>query len=149
MKNTAVRRRRNEREAARNAWEMVRHEGATLDVSTRAVVDADEGRLRRLFENLFRNAVEHGGSSVTVTVTETPTGFAVEDDGPGFDSDRPERLFDPGVSGNEDGSGFGLYIVRTIAESHGWEVRPGPSPAGGARFEFVLDPVGDADLDIE
>lgn len=36
-----------------------------------------------LFENLYRNAVEHGGSEVTVTVGTLKDGFYIEDDGVG------------------------------------------------------------------
>jgi signal transduction histidine kinase len=36
----------------------------------------------------------------------------------------------------EGGTGFGLSIVRRIAEAHGWSVRVTESDSGGARFEF-------------
>ncbi|MDG5778133.1 histidine kinase N-terminal 7TM domain-containing protein, partial [Haloarculaceae archaeon H-GB1-1] len=44
---------------ARDAWSGVETGDATLDVETSATVDADRSRLVRVFENLFRNAVEH------------------------------------------------------------------------------------------
>ena len=50
--------------AARDAWESVDTEQATLEVTdTLSTVTADADRLRRLFENLFRNSVEHGSTS--------------------------------------------------------------------------------------
>jgi signal transduction histidine kinase len=52
-------------EIAEAAWESVDSDGATLSVDSplpTAVVDAD--RTGRLFENLFRNAVEHGSTSL-------------------------------------------------------------------------------------
>ncbi|WP_254279639.1 sensor histidine kinase [Haloarcula marina] len=136
------------------AWESVETHGARLDLPEALTVDADAQRLRRLFENLFRNAVEHGSTSnspwtddgettdraVRVRLVETDAGFAIEDDGPGINSVDSERIFDPGVSGATDGTGFGLYIVRTIAEAHGWTVRATESETGGARFEFDLRP---------
>jgi PAS domain S-box-containing protein len=143
-------------DAARNAWEMVDADDAAFDVTTTLVVDADESRLRRLFENLFRNSVEHGstdsrresagdaiehaGPSVTVSVVESDGGFAVVDDGPGIPADERERVFDPGFT-RADGTGFGLYIVRTVAEAHGWSVAVTEGEAGGARFEFTTTPV--------
>jgi len=48
----------------------------------------DRSRLRQLLENLLRNAVEHGGENVTVTVGNLPDGFYVADDGPGIPPDR-------------------------------------------------------------
>ena len=49
---------------------------------------AETSRLRTLFENRFRNAVEHGGGSVTVSVGELSDGFYVEDDGREIPADR-------------------------------------------------------------
>ncbi len=132
---------------ARDAWEMVDTADATLDVRTTDTVNADGSRLQRLFENLFRNAVEHAGPSVTVTVTETTAGFAVEDDGPGIAVEDREHVFDPGFSRLTDGTGFGLYIVETIAEAHGWTVAVTEGAAGGVRFEFTVVP-GDGELDL-
>ncbi|MDS0473867.1 PAS domain-containing sensor histidine kinase [Natrinema sp. 1APR25-10V2] len=132
---------------ARDAWEMVDTADATLDVRTTTTVNADGSRLQRLFENLFRNAVEHAGPSVTVTVTETTAGFAVEDDGPGIAVEDREHVFDPGFSRLTDGTGFGLYIVETIAEAHGWTVAVTEGAAGGVRFEFTVVP-GDGELDL-
>ncbi|MFB6156596.1 MAG: sensor histidine kinase [Haloferacaceae archaeon] len=47
---------------ARSAWDAVETGAATLDVGDPGEVGADEGRLRELFENLFRNCVEHGST---------------------------------------------------------------------------------------
>ncbi|AZH26061.1 ATP-binding protein [Haloplanus aerogenes] len=147
---------------ARDAWEMVAINGATLDVRTSLVVDADATRVRRFFENLFRNsvehgstgsrtesddAIEHGGADVTVTVRETDTGFAVVDDGPGIPVAERDHVFDPGFSRTTNGTGFGLYIVQTIAEAHGWAVAVTEGDAGGAQFEFATMPVMSLDAD--
>ncbi|KAB1196088.1 MULTISPECIES: response regulator [Haloferax] len=137
---------------------------------------ADEGRLQQAFENLFRNAVEHGStgsqarpddavepcstsnqpstgdavehgstdeasassSVTTVRVGPTPTGFYVADDGPGIPSNEREVVFEHGHTTSESGTGFGLSIVESIVEAHGWDVSAtAPEPdLGGARFEF-------------
>ena len=67
----------------------------------------------------------------------TDDGFYVADDGPGIDPDERERVFEPGHTTADDGTGFGLAIVERIAEAHGWEVSVTDSRAGGARFEFT------------
>ncbi|SHH13805.1 GAF domain-containing protein [Halobaculum gomorrense] len=123
--------------AARAAWRGVDTGDATLTVEDDLAVEADEERLRELFENLFRNSVEHAGSAPTVRVESAATGFAVTDDGPGIDPERREEVFDVGVSSVENGTGFGLAIVRRIAEAHGWSVSVTAGDDGGARFEFV------------
>lgn len=50
-------------EAAREAWEVTKTEVATLEVGDVRTVDADPARLKQVFENLFRNSVEHGSTS--------------------------------------------------------------------------------------
>jgi PAS domain S-box-containing protein len=98
---------------------------------------ADGDRLCQLFENLFRNAVEHGGEDVVIHVGPMEDGFFVEDDGPGIpESIRPE-VFDHGFTTHQEGSGFGLSVVRTIVGAHGWDVAATGSASGGARFEIT------------
>jgi PAS domain S-box-containing protein len=121
---------------AQMAWRNVDTADATLDVRTTNVVAADEVRLRRLFENLFRNAVEHGGDSVAVSVTNTDEGFAVSDDGPGIPAEDRTQVFELGFSGPVEGTGLGLNIVRTLTEAHSWSVKAAEADSGGARFEF-------------
>jgi len=50
-------------EAVTTAWETVKTGEATLQSETMRTVVADRSRLHQLFENLFRNAVEHGSTS--------------------------------------------------------------------------------------
>ncbi len=130
---------------AEAAWPAARTEtdadtDGELVCDTTCRVRADESRLRQLLENLFRNALEHNDEPVTVRVCPTEDGFAVEDDGVGLPSVSVAELFDPGTSTREGGTGFGLSIVREIADAHGWTVAAGESETGGARFEFVTDP---------
>jgi PAS domain S-box-containing protein len=124
--------------AARDAWSNVDTEDAALDVVDDATLDADPSRFGSLLENLFRNAVEHGGHDVTVSVgtLDGGAGFFVEDDGRGIPPERRERVFEYGETRNEDGTGFGLAIVKNIAEAHGWTASITDSEDGGARFEF-------------
>jgi len=99
-------------------------------------VNADYGRLCQLLENIFRNAIDHAGPDVTVTVERTESGFAVADDGPGIPAAERDRAFERGYSTREAGTGYGLHIVAEIVAAHGWDVRVTESDAGGARFEI-------------
>ncbi|MGB9985469.1 PAS domain S-box protein [Salarchaeum japonicum] len=119
------------------SWGTIDTGNASLRVETTKTVHADESRLRQLFGNLIRNAVEHGGTDVTVTVGDLDDGFYVEDDGPGIpESERPQ-VFDTGHTTTKDGTGFGLSIVREIVDAHGWTVTVTDSESGGARFEIT------------
>jgi signal transduction histidine kinase len=122
---------------ADRAWASVDTADATLVLNADATVLADDSRLRRLLENLFRNAVEHGGSDVTVTVGATGDGFYVADDGPGIPESERDQVLEDGYTTNEDGTGLGLSIVTSIANAHDWTVAVEDSADAGARFEFA------------
>jgi signal transduction histidine kinase len=108
-----------------------------LKVDTNVEIRGDRDRLRTVFENLFRNSVEHAeGAKVEVGSNEDCV-FYVEDDGPGIPPDEREHIFEGGYSTKDDGTGFGLSTVRRTAEVHGWFVRVVDGDNGGARFEFV------------
>jgi PAS domain S-box-containing protein len=135
---------------ANDAWETVETGDLTMQCDDTGVIDADPDRLRQLLENLFRNAVEHAGEGTTIRVGsieplftstratgETPTGFYVEDDGPGIPEEKREKVLESGFTTDSNGTGFGLAIVAQIAEAHGWEVTVTEGHDGGARFEFT------------
>ena len=122
---------------ARVTWEFVGTAGGTLSIDTDQTVMADRSRLRQLLENLFRNAVEHGGDEVAVTVGELDNGFYVADDGRGIPADERGVVFEESHSTTPNGTGFGLTIVQEIIEAHGWKIRITESATGGARFEIT------------
>jgi len=74
---------------------------------------------------------------VGVTVGDLPDGFYIEDEGPGILADERDDVFDAGYSTTNEGTGFGLSIVKQIADAHGWEIRVTDRPDGGARFEIT------------
>jgi len=139
---------------ARDAWTNVDTGPARLLIESDGTVTADESQLTQLFENLFRNAVEHGGPDVTVTVgaipgsrtnatddgETAPSGFYVADDGPGIPPEERNDVFEKGYTTAADGTGFGLAIVETVATAHGWSITLGESEDGGVRFEFRSEP---------
>jgi signal transduction histidine kinase len=118
------------------------------------VVLADEERLSALFENLFRNAIDHAGPDPTVTVgplddDDASSGFYVADDGPGIPANQHIKVFESGYTTDRSGTGFGLSIVKRIANAHNWTVAVRDAADGGARFEFrgVAGDPADADAD--
>ncbi|MFC7234695.1 PAS domain S-box protein [Halosegnis marinus] len=122
-------------DAARAAWNGVATGEAAAEFGDLPTVLADRARLEQLFENLFRNSVDHAGEGVTVTVEALSDGFAVADDGPGIPESEREHVLEFGYS-TDGGTGFGLAIVREIAEAHGWTMAVEASESGGARFAF-------------
>jgi len=118
-------------------WQTVATSEASLIVEETTAIRADEERLPETFENLFRNAIEHGGESVKITVGCTEDGFYVADDGPGIPPGGRADVFERGFTTTENGSGFGLAIVEQICEAHDWEITASESEAGGARFDVT------------
>ena len=126
-------------EVAHGSWEHVVTDDATLEVASDRAVLADRGRLQQLLENLMRNAVEHAGDAVTVSIGETAgaDGFYVEDDGPGIPPEVRENVFEAGYTTSDRGTGFGLRIVKQIVEAHDWAIEVRDGTDGGARFEIT------------
>ncbi|WP_435161215.1 two-component system sensor histidine kinase NtrB [Halorubrum sp. SY-15] len=152
-------------DVAESAWQNVVTPGATLEVDGDYAFLADETRLEGLFENLIRNAVEHGTDASDpvnadrdgAATTDAPSdaarltvrvgaladraGFFFADDGDGIPPDERDSVFESGYTTADDGTGFGLSIVEAIAAAHGWSVDVTPSRDGGARFAFTgVDP---------
>jgi len=100
-------------------------------------VTADRRRLRQVLDNLFRNARDHADGVVSVTIGPLPSGFYVEDDGPGIPETERETAFDVGFTTHHHGTGLGLAIVHDIVEAHGWSITVTEGSAGGARFEIT------------
>ncbi|WP_081927096.1 sensor histidine kinase [Halobellus rufus] len=139
--------------AAKGAWQSVDTENATLNIrGTLPIATADADRLQRLFENLFRNAIEHSldvnnrvrkqkqepnsEREVIVSVGALDEGFYIADDGQGIPSEEQNRVFDPGFSTRDGGTGLGLAIVDRIVAAHSWELTLTTATNGGARFEI-------------
>ncbi|RYJ08681.1 PAS domain S-box protein [Halogeometricum borinquense] len=126
-------------EIAREGWTYVETGDANLQIADETpLVYGECNLLTELFENLFRNAVEHGGEDVTVNVgkLDRTDGFYVEDNGTGIPPEKREDVFEYGYTTNQGGTGFGLAIVADIANAHGWSISLTASSEGGTRFEF-------------
>ena len=126
--------------ALEQCWRNIEDSGMSAEVivGDDIVLLADEERLRTLLENVLRNAVDHGGPEVTIQAGRLAEddGFYIEDDGPGMSCDEQEKIFTPGFSTADDGTGLGLVIVKRISEAHGWDITVTESEMGGTRFEF-------------
>lgn len=126
---------------ARRAWTDRGSDAGTLEIESSRGIVADPERTYELFQNLFRNALEHGGENVTVRTgsieTADESGFYVEDDGVGIPADERETVFEWGHTTTAEGTGFGLAIVDEIVAAHGWSIAARESETGGTRFEVA------------
>ncbi len=118
---------------AKRAWEAVETRDVELVIDGEAVIAADGPRLQQVFENLYRNSIEHGGPDLTVTVECTDSRIVIADDGYGFEGDPPPL----DAETRESESGLGLAIVAKIVDAHGWEITATDGKNGGSRFEIT------------
>jgi len=113
-------------------------------------VRGDRARLRQVLGNLIENAVKYSPEGAEVRVSAaTANGtvrIAVQDAGPGIPRDQQRRIFEkfgrvdvPGAS--KPGTGLGLFIARSIAETHGGslDVSSGLEPGSTFTLSLPLD----------
>ena len=102
----------------------------------------DELQLRRVFENLLINAINHAPRKSCVetrieTVGNQPQ-VAVRDRGPGIDPDELSHLFERFYQSHSNrrakGSGLGLYLSRQIVEAHNGKIWAESRDPQGAVF---------------
>jgi len=124
---------------ARSSWANVDQRRARLEAETNAEVLGDAIRIGQIFENLFRNAIEHGGSDIMIRVGRCSgdDGFYIENSGDPIPADKQDQIFETGFTTNKRGTGFGLAIIKRIVTAHGWEIAVTDSPLGGPRFEIT------------
>jgi two-component system heavy metal sensor histidine kinase CusS len=145
------------RAAARSARPAAEARDVAIDVACDdCEVEGHAGDLERLVRNLVENAVRHSPRGGRVCVDARREGgearLVVSDEGPGVQRAVRERIFQPffrlpaGRPGatDEGGAGLGLAIARTIARTHGGDLRVDDAVDAprGARFVVRLPAVG-------
>lgn len=91
--------------------------------------------------NLVSNAVQSGADHVALSARSSSEGFlelAVADDGPGVPEDIAARIFEPFFTTRSGGTGLGLAVVRTVAETFGGSIALEENANGGATFRLRL-----------
>jgi signal transduction histidine kinase len=110
---------------------------------------ADE-LLGSVFRNVLKNAVQHNDKPVPEVVVRAEVGadavsVRVADNGPGIPEERLETVFGRGRKGlDSEGTGIGLYLVRTVVERYGGSVGVENREPEGAVFTIEL-PRADTD----
>jgi two-component system, OmpR family, sensor kinase len=123
------------------------------------LVQGDPTLLARALANLIENAQTHGGGVTALRIragladgadaavdagADARIDFEVEDQGPGFGEDEPEKLFESfyrgrsGKAGGHAALGLGLALVRRIARAHGGDAWAASRAGGGARVGFSM-----------
>ena len=124
----------------------------------RCVVEADEGQMRQVIQNLVLNAKDAmpDGGSLTVAAQQihlengyvaalekgTYMKIFLKDEGTGISEEIISKIFDPYFStkntGSQRGTGLGLAICHSIIKKHGGAITVGPNNPSGTVFTVFL-----------
>jgi signal transduction histidine kinase len=117
-------------------------------------IEVDPMLIRRVLENLLRNAAHHGGAGTPIVVRLVAeaqgVSFEVQDRGAGVAAEDLPRLFEPffradrsrarSPSPQSGGVGLGLTLCRRIVEAHGGTITARSAPGEGTTIAFRLPP---------
>jgi signal transduction histidine kinase len=105
-------------------------------------VSADPNQLRQVFLNLILNAVQAMGEGGTLKLCVEPAGHSIRvtvgDSGPGIESEKLKRIFEPFFSTKPGGTGLGLPIAQQIVAEHGGRLVLESSPGHGTTATVFL-----------
>jgi two-component system sensor histidine kinase HydH len=115
------------------------------------VAAADGQKLRQVFTNVMRNALEAieprrvgGRVEVNLFVEGDRATVEVIDDGIGIASEARDRIFQPFFTTKPSGTGLGMSIVKKIVDLHGGDVTVDSAPGRGTRVRISLPAVAAA-----
>jgi signal transduction histidine kinase len=118
--------------------------GLTIEsaVDAKYFIRGQREDLDEMLGNLLDNACKWAKTRVSITAKQNGTMvfITVDDDGAGLAPSMREKVLQRGVRADEaaPGSGFGLAIVRDLAELYGGSITLADSPLGGLRARLLL-----------
>lgn len=133
---------------------------AILDINDDIhAIEADEGQLSQVFNNIVINATQAmpGGGTLMVTARNEvlaaknslslPSGAYIRltfaDQGCGISDDDLKKIFDPYFTTKSEGNGLGLASVHSIIKRHGGHIEVSSAVGKGTTFTILLPSLGD------
>ncbi|MBK7978606.1 MAG: PAS domain S-box protein [Ignavibacteriae bacterium] len=122
----------------------------SVNVDEKIFIQADEGILSQVFNNLVSNSIKFTpkGGNITISAKkindQQKAEFTVKDNGVGIDEEDLRKLFiidekftTLGTDG-ERGTGFGLSLVKEIVEKHNGKIYAKSEVNKGSEFIFTI-----------
>ena len=105
-------------------------------------ITADDQKMRRVFVNIIRNAVEAMPEGGTLTISSKRTNDDVDvvfaDTGVGMTTEAMKKLWTPLFTTKAKGMGLGLVICKRIVEAHGGSISAESALGRGSTFTVKL-----------
>ncbi|MHA2271471.1 MAG: PAS domain S-box protein [Candidatus Hodarchaeales archaeon] len=120
-------------EIAQKVAELTIPEGITIyiDLDPLPEVLCDREKAAEVFQNLFENAIIHGLSKDSISIT-------IRNDGKPIPPDTRPQIFQRGFSTAINGLGLGLAIAKRVIEAHGWQISLEETPETSFRIIIPL-----------
>jgi two-component system sensor histidine kinase FlrB len=106
---------------------------------------ANKVALSSAISNLVHNAVQACGVNGQIQLSaerskryQDHVKISVQDNGPGMKESEFKQIFEPFFTTKANGTGLGLAVVQSVANSHQGFVKAGQSELGGAEFNLYL-----------
>lgn len=115
--------------------------GSTVktDIESELYVFGNADLLMQVLSNLLQNAriyTQNGSITVGAKRQGNIITITVQDTGQGISAELLPRVFERGVS--TDGTGYGLYLCKTVVESHGGKIWIESMPGDGTTVYYTL-----------
>jgi signal transduction histidine kinase len=119
------------------------------DIEQTATFSADLFRLEIILKNLLSNAIKYQNPAnqkpeikVKITSNEKEASIIVSDNGMGIKPEHTQDIFKlffrTGITGNKEGSGIGLYIVKEAVEKIKGTITVESTPLVGTTFKITI-----------
>ncbi|HNY22864.1 MAG TPA: HAMP domain-containing sensor histidine kinase, partial [Treponemataceae bacterium] len=122
---------------------------SSINIEDRVTVRLDEKLLVRALDNIAANALRYAPEGGLIRFSASLEGdtalLRVADDGPGIAKEDLPHIFELFYRGTnsrrEEGMGLGLSVVKSVADSHGWDIGVESAPGKGSVFTIAI-PLG-------
>ena len=110
-------------------------------------VEADSRQISYVIKSILENAIEAmpegGGIQVSSSMVQDYIGreqvqFCIEDNGPGFDPDKVNKIVQPFFTTKDKGVGMGMAISERIVQNHNGMIRFDSKPGSGLKVSIIL-----------
>ena len=124
-------------------------------INVDGLVNCDKDRVAQILSNLISNALKFtpNGGVINVSAEETQNEItvSVSDTGPGIPEEQKNRIFERFAqigNRNRSGLGLGLYISKTLIESHHGKLWVTSTNGKGSTFWFTLPKVNEINYSL-